>query len=109
MTTGTVQWFNASKGYGVIKPVDGGFNVFVRIGAVARAGFLDLKEGQIVNFDIVADEVTGKLFAENLAIQVSQLATLDAPAGNGLGDRFLSALRLVDDVKLRFQTRLSNT
>ena len=109
MTTGTVQWFNASKGCGVISPVDGGFNVFVRIGAVARAGFLDLKEGQSVNFDIVADEVTGKLFAENLAIQVSELATLDAPAGNGLGDRFLSALRLADDVKLRFQTRLSNT
>ena len=79
MTTGTVQWFNASKGYGVIKPVDGGFNVFVRIGTVARAGFLDLKEGQIVNFDIVADEATGKLFAENLSIQVSASSALDAP------------------------------
>ena len=79
MTTGTVQWFNASKGCGVISPVDGGFNVFVRIGAVARAGFLDLKEGQSVNFDIVADEVTGKLFAENLAIQVSKSSAADAP------------------------------
>jgi len=79
MTTGTVQWFNASKGCGVIKPVDGGFNVFVRISAVARAGFLDLKEGQIVNFDIVADEATGKLFAENLSIQVSASSALDAP------------------------------
>jgi CspA family cold shock protein len=78
MTTGTVQWFNASKGYGVVKPIDGGFNVFVRIGAVARAGFLNLKEGQIVNFEIVVDEATGKLFAENLTIQVSELATLDA-------------------------------
>ena len=79
MTTGTVQWFNASKGYGVIKPVDGGFNVFVRIGTVARAGFLDLKEGQIVNFDIVADEATGKLFADNLSIQVSDSSAPDAP------------------------------
>jgi len=79
MTTGTVQWFNASKGCGVIKPVDGGFNVFVRNGAVARAGFLELKEGQIVNFDIVADEATGKLFAENLSIQVSASSALDAP------------------------------
>ena len=79
MTTGTVQWFNASKGYGVIKPVDGGFNVFVRIGTVARAGFLDLKEGQIVNFDIVVDEATGKQFAENLSIQVSASSALDAP------------------------------
>ena len=78
MTTGTVQWFNASKGCGVIKPVDGGFNVFVLIGAVARAGFLDLKEGQIVDFEIVADDATGKLFAENLTIQMSESATLDA-------------------------------
>jgi CspA family cold shock protein len=72
MTTGTVQWFNASKGYGVVKPIDGGFNVFVRIGAVVRAGFLDLKEGQIVNFDIVVDDATGKLLAENVSIQVSE-------------------------------------
>ena len=79
MTTGTVQWFNASKGCGVISPVDGGFNVFVRIGAVARAGFLELKEGQIVNFDIVADEATGKLFADNLSIQVSDSSAPDAP------------------------------
>jgi cold shock CspA family protein len=54
-------------------------NVFVRNGAVARAGFLELKEGQIVNFDIVADEATGKLFAENLSIQVSASSALDAP------------------------------
>jgi CspA family cold shock protein len=99
MTTGTVQWFNASKGCGVIKPVDGGFNVVVLIGAVQRAGFLDLKEGQIVNFDIVVDEATGKLFAENLAIQVSGSSALDAPAGSGLGGRFLSALRLANDEK----------
>jgi CspA family cold shock protein len=79
MTTGTVQWFNASKGFGVVKPIDGGFNVFVRIGAVARAGFLNLKEGQIVNFDIVVDEATGKQFAENLSIQVSASSALDAP------------------------------
>ena len=79
MTTGTVQWFKASKGCGVIKPVDGGSNVFVRIDAVARAGFLDLKEGQIVNFDIVVDEATGKQFAENVSIQVSASSALDAP------------------------------
>jgi CspA family cold shock protein len=79
VTTGTVQWFNASKGYGVIKPTDGGFNVFVRMDAVVHAGFLDLKEGQIVNFDIVVDAATGKQFAENLAIQVSASSALDAP------------------------------
>ena len=85
MTTGTVQWFNASKGYGVIKPVDGGFNVFVRIGTVARAGFLDLKEGQIVNF---VDDATGKLFAENLAIRVSDSRTLDASPSTDWATRF---------------------
>ena len=53
--------------------------MFVRNGAVARAGFLELKEGQIVNFDIVADEATGKLFAENLSIQVSESSAADAP------------------------------
>ena len=79
MTIGTVQWFNVWKGCGVIKPVDGGFNVFVRISAVARAGFLDLKEGQIVNFDIVVDAATGKQFAENLSIQLSESSALDAP------------------------------
>ena len=85
MTTGTVQWFNASKGYGVVKPIDGGFNVFVRIGTVARAGFLDLKEGQIVNF---VDDATGKLFAENLAIRVSDSRTLDASPSTDWATRF---------------------
>jgi hypothetical protein len=46
---------------------------------VVRAGFLDLKEGQIVNFDIVVDAATGKQFAENLSIQVSASTALDAP------------------------------
>ena len=85
MTTGTVHWFNVWKGCGVIKPVDGGFNVFVRIGAVARAGFLDLKEGQIVNF---VDDATGKLFAENLAIRVSDSRTLDASPSTDWATRF---------------------
>ena len=79
MTTGTVQWFNASKGYGVVKPIDGGFNVFVRIGAVQRAGIPELQEGQTVNFEIVTEDRTGKLFAENLSIQISESSALDAP------------------------------
>ena len=88
MTTGTVQWFSASKGRGVIKPVDGGFNVFVLIGAVTRAGFLDLKEGQIVNFDIVVDDATGKLLAENLSIQVFESSAPDAPPRTGWATGF---------------------
>jgi cold shock protein len=68
MRTGIVKWFNSWKGYGFIKPVDGGFNVYVHISAVERAGLAELKEGQKINFDIVADERTGEVFAENLSV-----------------------------------------
>jgi CspA family cold shock protein len=50
MKTGTVKWFNARRGYGFLKPVDGGFDVYVHISAVERSGMMDLKEGQKVNF-----------------------------------------------------------
>jgi CspA family cold shock protein len=66
--SGIVKWFNSQKGYGVIKPVDGGFNVYVNSTAVERAGLAELKEGQKVNFEIVSDSLTGKVFAENLSI-----------------------------------------
>lgn len=68
MKTGTVKWFNARKGYGFIKPVDGGFDVYVHIAAVERAGLAELKEGQKVCFEVVADERTGEIFAENLRL-----------------------------------------
>ena len=68
MKTGTVKWFNSRKGYGFIKPVDGGFDVYVHVSAVERAGIAELKEGQKINFDIVEDEHTGEIFAENLSI-----------------------------------------
>ena len=67
MATGTVKWFNATKGYGFIKPDDGGKDVFVHISAVERAGMRDLNEGQKVKYDIVADKRTGKSSAGNLA------------------------------------------
>jgi cold shock protein len=66
MTTGTVKWFNARKGYGFLKPGDGGFNVYVHISAVERAGMIDLKVGQKVNFEMVMDDRTGEVRAENL-------------------------------------------
>ncbi|MBV8140297.1 MAG: cold-shock protein [Deltaproteobacteria bacterium] len=68
MNTGTVKWFNARKGYGFIKPVDGGLDVYVNITAVARTGLAELKEGQKINFDTVADKRTGEIFAENLSL-----------------------------------------
>jgi CspA family cold shock protein len=66
MTTGTVKWFNPQKGFGFIQPDDGSRDVFVHISAVERAGMYDLKEGQKLNFDVVADRRTGKSSADNL-------------------------------------------
>jgi len=65
MPTGTVKWFNATKGFGFIQPDDGGNDVFVHISAVERAGLGDLAEGQKVTFE-VAKGKDGKLSADNL-------------------------------------------
>ena len=64
MTTGTVKWFNVQKGFGFIAMDDGGKDAFVHISAVERAGLQDLREGQKVGFDLVADR--GKMSADNL-------------------------------------------
>jgi CspA family cold shock protein len=66
MRTGTVKWFNSRKGYGYIRPIDGGFDVYVQNDAVERAGLIDLKEGQKINFESVVDPRTGETFAETL-------------------------------------------
>ena len=66
MTTGTVKWFNATKGFGFIQPDNGGKDAFVHISAVERAGLQGLNEGQKVEFDIVTDRRTGKQAADNL-------------------------------------------
>ena len=60
MSTGTVKWFNETKGYGFIQPDDGGKDVFVHISAVERAGMRNLIEGQKVSYDIVTDKRSGK-------------------------------------------------
>ena len=67
MTTGTVKWFNATKGFGFIEPSEGGNDVFVHISAVERSGMAGLAEGQKVNFEVVKDQRTGKLAAGNLS------------------------------------------
>ncbi|TCL64624.1 cold-shock protein [Rhizobium sp. BK251] len=66
MNTGTVKWFNASKGFGFIQPDDGSADVFVHISAVERSGLRALAEGQKVSFDIVQDKRSGKSSADNL-------------------------------------------
>jgi CspA family cold shock protein len=66
MTTGTVKWFNSTKGFGFITPDNGGKDAFVHISAVERAGMAHLTEGQKVEFELVADRRSGKTAAENL-------------------------------------------
>lgn len=67
MATGTVKWFNTTKGYGFIQPKEGGKDVFVHISAVQRAGLATLNEGQQVDYELVANR--GKTSAENLRVQ----------------------------------------
>jgi cold shock protein len=65
MSTGTVKWFNAQKGYGFIQPEDGSKDVFVHISAVERAGIGSLYEGQRVSYDLERGS-QGKVAAVNL-------------------------------------------
>ncbi len=67
MSTGTVKWFNPTKGYGFIQPQGGGQDVFVHISAVEKAGLSTLNEGQQVEFEIVSNR--GKSSAENLKVK----------------------------------------
>jgi cold shock protein len=66
MATGTVKWFNATKGFGFIQPDDGGNDVFVHISAVERAGMGSLNEGQKLSYESKLDSQRGKTSAENL-------------------------------------------
>jgi len=66
MASGTVKWFNPTKGYGFIQPSDGGKDVFVYISAVERAGLNTLNEGQKVSFELQTER--GKTSATNLKV-----------------------------------------
>jgi CspA family cold shock protein len=67
VATGTVKWFNATKGYGFIQPQGGGKDVFVHISAVERAGLSSLNEGAAIEYEVVANR--GKESAENLKVR----------------------------------------
>jgi CspA family cold shock protein len=66
MTTGTVKWFNSTKGFGFIQPDDGGADAFVHISAVERAGMREIVEGQKIAYELERDNKSGKLSACNL-------------------------------------------
>lgn len=68
MSTGTVKWFNAQKGFGFIQPDDGSKDAFVHISAVERSGIGDLYEGQKLEFELVTDQRTGKTSADRLVV-----------------------------------------
>jgi CspA family cold shock protein len=66
MPTGTVKWFNETKGYGFIQPDNGGRDVFVHVSAVERSGMRGLAEGQKVSYELETDRKSGKESAANL-------------------------------------------
>jgi CspA family cold shock protein len=66
MSTGTVKWFNGTKGFGFIQPDEGGADVVVHISAVERAGLRGLEEGQKITYELEKDKRSGKMSAGNL-------------------------------------------
>ena len=66
MPSGTVKWFNPTKGFGFIQPADGGKDVFVHISAVERSELGSLSEGQRVSFELQRDRKTGRESAVDL-------------------------------------------
>jgi CspA family cold shock protein len=87
MATGTVKWFNATKGFGFIQPIDGGTDVFVHISAVERAGMRDLNEGQKISYDLCR----GQAHRQVVGGQSQTSVTGRSPT--------LSRLRLIDTTR----------
>lgn len=68
MATGKVKWFNDQKGYGFIKPDDGGADIFVHISAVERSGLRSLQEDQSIQYELYTDERRNKTSAVDLKV-----------------------------------------
>jgi CspA family cold shock protein len=66
MNTGTVKWFNATKGYGFVEPSNKSKDVFIHISALEQAGIRDLKEGQKISYDIESNK--GKISAIDIKL-----------------------------------------
>ena len=100
MATGTVKWFNPTKGYGFIQPQDGGKDVFVHISAVERAGLSSLNEGQVVEYELVSNR--GKQAAENLKMRLPRHLHQQLAGASG------ASSRLETFCKSSFATTMSN-
>jgi len=83
MPTGTVKWFNATKGFGFIEPSDGGQDVFVHISALERAGLNSLDEGMSIAYELEQDRRSGKTSAGDLRV----LGGGNGGGGGGGSDR----------------------
>lgn len=68
MPTGVVKWFNGEKGFGFIKPDEGGDDVFVHASALQNSGLADLQDGQKVGYELGQDRRTGKSKAEDVRL-----------------------------------------
>ena len=68
MTNGIVKFFNSQKGFGFIKPDDGGADIFVHISAVERSGLKTLAENQSISYELYKDERRGKTSAVDLKV-----------------------------------------
>ncbi len=66
MATGTVKWFNPTKGFGFIQSDDGGADVFVHVSAVERSGLGSINEGQKLSYELERDQRSGKMSAGQL-------------------------------------------
>jgi CspA family cold shock protein len=68
MTTGVVKFYNSDKGYGFVKPDDGGPDVFVHVSALEQGGISSLSEGARISFEAVMDQRKGKTNAQNVKL-----------------------------------------